>query len=77
MKSDVQIAFELLQREVDALAAPQVTLETPLQALPQWDSLALLLVIQHAEIHYHRAVTGAQLRKCRHVSDLINLLLQK
>ena len=50
------------------------TSETRLEALPGWGSLAILLVIVHCEEKHHRVVTGAQVRGCRTVADLLLLL---
>jgi hypothetical protein len=64
--------LKALQADVDALARADET--AVLAALPQWDSLAILLVVSHFE-HVHRAeITGAQVRRCRTVADILNLI---
>ena len=61
-----------LRADVDALARADEA--TVLAALPQWDSLSILLVVSHCE-HVHKlAITGAQVRGCRTVGDILNLL---
>ncbi len=45
-----------------------------LAALPQWDSLAILLAVSHFEHVHDREITGAQVRACRTVADLLNLI---
>lgn len=61
-----------LRANVDALA--QADEATVLTSLPQWDSLAILLVVSHCE-HVHKlAITGAQVRACRTVAELLNLI---
>lgn len=64
-----------LQVDVDALAAADEM--TVLASLPQWDSLALLLVVSHCEGVHGFAITGAQIRACRTVADLLDLLPQQ
>jgi hypothetical protein len=60
-----------LRQDVDALVdADEGTI---LAALPRWDSLAILLVLSHYEHAHKQAVTGAQIRACRTVADLLNL----
>jgi hypothetical protein len=60
-----------LRQDVDALIdADEGTI---LAALPRWDSLAILLVLSHYEHAHKQAVTGAQIRACRTVADLLNL----
>jgi hypothetical protein len=60
-----------LRVDVDALThADEATI---LAALPQWDSLAILLVVSHFEHVHKQAITGAQVRSCRTVGDILNL----
>lgn len=60
-----------LRQDVDALVdADEGTI---LATLPRWDSLAILLVLSHYEHAHKQAVTGAQIRACRTVADLLNL----
>jgi hypothetical protein len=60
-----------LRVDVDALT--QADEATILAALPQWDSLAILLVVSHFEHVHKQAITGAQVRGCRTVGDILNL----
>ena len=60
-----------LRGDVDALA--QADEATVLAALPQWDSLAILLVVSHFEHVHKQAVSGAQVRAGRTVADILNL----
>jgi hypothetical protein len=63
--------LQALRQDVDALVdADEGTI---LAALPRWDSLAILLVLSHYEHAHKQAVTGAQIRACRTVADLLNL----
>ena len=60
-----------LRQDVDTLVdADEGTI---LATLPRWDSLAILLVLSHYEHAHKQAVTGAQIRACRTVADLLNL----
>jgi acyl carrier protein len=61
-----------LRADVDALAHADEA--TVLAALPQWDSLAILLVVSHFEHVHDIEITGAQVRACRTVADLLNLI---
>ena len=61
-----------LRGDVDALA--QADEATVLAALPQWDSLAILLVVSHFEHVHKQAVSGVQVRACRTVADILNLI---
>jgi acyl carrier protein len=61
-----------LRADVDALVHADEA--TVLAALPQWDSLAILLVVSHFEHVHDREITGAQVRACRTVAELLNLI---
>lgn len=61
-----------LRHDVDALVGAGEA--TVLATLPQWDSLAILLVLSHYEHVHKQAITGAQIRACRTVADLLDLI---
>lgn len=50
-----------------------VTLETALRDLPEWDSLAALGVIVMFDMHYKKTITGDHLEKAVTVGDLYAL----
>lgn len=61
-----------LRADVDALArADEATI---LAALPQWDSLAILLVVSHCEHVHDLEVRGPQIRACHTMADLLDLI---
>ena len=61
-----------LQSDVDALShADEATI---LATLAQWDSLSILLVVSHFEHVHEIEITGAQVRACRTVGDILNLI---
>jgi hypothetical protein len=60
-----------LQADVDALVRADEA--TVLAALPQWDSLSILLVVSHFEYVHDLEITGAQVRACCTVADILNL----
>jgi len=61
-----------LRKAVDVLA--DAVPEDRLAVRPNWDSLAVLLVVTHFEHDYGATVTGAQVRACVTVRDLLALL---
>lgn len=64
--------LRLLRSDVDLLAAAQP--DTPLASLPDWGSLAVLLIIVHLEERHQLTVSGAQIRACRTLADLLALI---
>ncbi len=63
--------LKALQVDVDALA--QAEEGDLLATLPQWDSLAILLVISHFEHAYGIEIKGDHVRACRTVADVLDL----
>ena len=63
-----------LQADVDGLNGPGITLETRLETLPQWDSLAILLVITHFEQAHGIVLSGQQIRACKSGRDLLQFI---
>jgi acyl carrier protein len=61
-----------LRADVDVLARADEA--TTLGSLPGWDSLAILLVVSHCEHVHDLEVSGAQVRACRTVGDLLDLI---
>jgi len=61
-----------LKADVDVLA--QADEATVLGAMPNWDSLAILLVVSHCEHVHDLEVRGPQVRACRTVGDLLDLI---
>ena len=70
MKLDEKL--QLLKADMDIFMV--ATLETPLEALPEWGSLTVVLIIVHFEEKHRRTVTGAEIRGCRSVGDLLALI---
>ena len=64
--------LQALQADVDVFVG--ATEHTPLVTLPHWGSLAVLLVVLHCETQHGLVVTGAQVRGCKTVGDLLELL---
>jgi acyl carrier protein len=52
----------------------EVSLESELRNLPEWDSLAALGVIVMFDMEYQKVITGDDLEKAITVGDLFNLL---
>jgi acyl carrier protein len=61
-----------LRADIDLLAQAEET--SVLAALPGWDSLAILLVVSHCEHVHDLEASGAQVRACRTLGDLLDLI---
>ncbi len=52
----------------------EVSMDTQLEDLPEWDSLAALGVIVMFDMEYSKTITGEDLIKARTVGDLYQML---
>lgn len=59
---------------VDFQDPVELTGDTALASLPEWDSLAALGVIVMFDIEFGKTVTGDDLKRCTTVNDLYRLL---
>lgn len=59
---------------VDFQEPVEITPETELRALPEWDSLAALGVIVMFDVDYGKTITGDDLKNCTTINDLYKLL---
>lgn len=59
---------------VDFQDPVEVTPETELRSLPEWDSLAALGVIVMFDVEYGKTIVGDDLKNCVTLADLYKLL---
>jgi len=59
---------------VDFQDAVDVTPETELRSLPEWDSLAALGVIVMFDVDHNKTIVGDDLKGCVTIRDLFKLL---
>lgn len=59
---------------VDFQNPVEVTADTELRSLPEWDSLAALGVIVMFDVEYGKTIVGDDLKNCGTVADLHQLL---
>ncbi|MFM6989868.1 MAG: acyl carrier protein [Rhodoferax sp.] len=72
--SDTQTFIDNFLVAVDFQEPVEVTLETVLKELPEWDSLAALGVIVMFDIEYGKTIVGDDLKACNTLADLYKLL---
>ena len=59
---------------VDFQEPVEVTSDTALKDLPEWDSLAALGVIVMFDVEFGKTITGDDIKNCTTVADLHKLL---
>lgn len=66
--------IESFQAAVDFQEAVEVTPETELRSLPEWDSLAALGVIVMFDVEFGKTIVGDDIKGCVTINDLYKLL---
>jgi acyl carrier protein len=72
--SDISAFIEQFQTAVDFQDPVEITPETLLADLPEWDSLAALGVIVMFDMEHNKTITGNDLKNCKSIADLFSLL---
>ena len=72
--SQESVFLENFINAVDFQDPVEMTMETELKSLPEWDSLAALGVIVMFDIEYQKTITGEDLSKCPCIIDLFKLI---
>jgi len=62
---------------VDFQDAVEISAETQLADLPEWDSLAALGVIVMFDMEYGTTITGNDLKDCKTIADVHQLIAKK
>ncbi|WP_287914723.1 acyl carrier protein [Comamonas sp.] len=74
MTTSIDQFIESFLTAVDFQEAVEVTPETLLKDLPEWDSLAALGVIVMFDVEFGKTITGDDLKSCSTISELHQLL---
>lgn len=73
----IEVFIENFTTAVDFQEAVKISPETQLAELPEWDSLAALGVIVMFDMEYGATITGNDLKDCRTISDIHQLIAKK
>ncbi|UUC94253.1 MULTISPECIES: acyl carrier protein [Comamonas] len=71
---NIEKFIESFLSAVDFQESVEVTPETELKSLPEWDSLAALGVIVMFDVEFGKTITGNDLKTCVTLTDLYKLL---
>ena len=66
--------IDQFQTAVDFQEPVEVTADTELRSLPEWDSLAALGVIVMFDVEFGKTITGDDIKACTTLADLYQLL---
>lgn len=74
MTISIEQFIESFLTAVDFQEEVEVTADTVLKDLPEWDSLAALGVIVMFDVDFGKTITGDDLKTCTTITDLYKLL---
>lgn len=69
IQEKIKMIEEMLEVDENSL-----TLETELNSLDEWDSVAILSSIVMLDDEFGKTVKGDELKACKTVQDLVNLM---
>jgi len=63
--------------QFDDTEVSEITPECEFHELDEWSSLTGMSVIAMAKTQYGKSITGTEIRECKTVEDLFNLIVSK
>lgn len=69
--------ISVFAEQFDDTDSSEITANTVFQDLEEWSSLTAMSIIAMARTHYNKIVTGREIRSCKTVEDLFNLIASK
>lgn len=69
--------IEKFADQFDDTDASEIQAETEYQELDEWSSLTAMSIIALAKTEYGKTITGREVRSCRTVEALFNLIASK
>ena len=74
---DIKEFIENFAGELEETALEDLTPDTEFKSLEEWSSLVALSIIAMIDDNYEKEVTGDDLRSCKTLLDLCNLVESK
>ena len=71
---DISVFIQKIEGEIEGLTPGALLPDANFRELPEWSSMHALIIIALAETEYDVSVTGEDLRGCKTVRDLYNLI---
>lgn len=74
---ELQKFIELFADQFDDTDASEILADTEYQELEEWSSLTAMSIIAMAKTQYGKTITGREVRSCKTVEELFNLIASK
>lgn len=77
MSMKLEEFIEIFANQFDDTDASEIQASTEYQELEEWSSLTAMSMIAMAKTQYGKTITGREVRSCKTVEDLFNLIASK
>ncbi len=74
---ELQKFIENFADQFDDTDASEIQADTEYQELEEWSSLTAMSIIALAKTQYGKTITGREVRSCKTVEELFNLIASK
>lgn len=74
---ELQDFLEKFADQLDDTDASEIQAETEYQELEEWSSITAMSLIALAKSEYGKTITGREVRSCKTIEELFNLIASK
>ena len=74
---DIKEFIEIFAEQLDDTNVSEIQADTEYQELEEWSSLTAMSLIAMAKTKYGKTITGREIRSCKTVEELFNLIASK
>lgn len=74
---DIKEFIEIFAEQLDDTDVSEIQADTEYQELEEWSSLTAMSLIAMAKTKYGKTITGREIRGCKTVEQLFNLIASK
>lgn len=74
---ELQDFIQKFAEQLDETDASEIQADTIFQELDEWSSMTAMAIIAFVKTEYGKTVTGREIRSCKTVEDLYNLVFSK
>jgi len=74
---EIKEFIENFANQFDDTDASEIQADTEYQELEEWSSLTAMSIIALAKTQYGKTITGREVRSCKTVEELFNLIASK
>jgi acyl carrier protein len=74
---DINAFMEIFAEQLDDTDVSEIKADTEYQELEEWSSLTAMSLIAMAKTQFGKTITGREVRSCKTVEELYNLISNK